>query len=132
MTTEAREQQLQHRRDEWIARVYRLVNDIAQWAEGEGWPTHREQKRIHEKHLGDYQVPALRIRAPGGDVYVRPIALHVVGADGRVDLEAWPTLNRVKLVGRDAGWQIMTDSNVPLREPWGRESFLQLVRDLQA
>ena len=64
----------------------------------------REDKTIREKLLGQYVVPLLRMVVPGGELQLNPIALHVSGGDGRVDLEALPTLSRVKLVdaGRDA------------------------------
>ncbi|HET6247764.1 MAG TPA: hypothetical protein VFE47_08710 [Tepidisphaeraceae bacterium] len=69
----------------------------------------------------------------GGEGFLTPIALHIVGdADGRVDLEAWPSMNRVRFVGKSGGWEIITDSNVPLRQPWNRETFVQPVRDLHA
>jgi hypothetical protein len=58
------------------------------------------------------------------------VGLHIVGGDGRVDIEGYPTLNRVKLIGVPGGWTIMTDSNVPLRVPWNAETFHQLARDL--
>ena len=45
-------------------------------------------------------------------------------------IEAFPTLNRVKLIGRGADWEIYTDSNVPLRQLWGAETFAQLAGDL--
>lgn len=132
MTMQAPDDKGQQRRDEWLHRVGNLIDQVEAWSTAEGWAVLRDDKRIRERLLGEYTAPALRIRAPGGDVFLTPIALHIVGADGRVDLEAWPTLNRVKLVGRDGAWQIMTDSNVPLREPWGRDTFVSLVRDLQA
>jgi hypothetical protein len=120
------------RRNEWVQRVSALADQVQQWAVAEGWSVERSEKNLHEQLLGEYGVPALHMRAPGGELYLKPIALHIVGADGRVDLEAWPTLNRVKLVGREGTWQIVTDSNVPLREPWSRETFVRLVQDLQS
>lgn len=119
------------RLEDWIARVQALVDQIAQWSAAEGWEVQKEEKQIREEALGDYQVPMLHIRSvPGGEVVLEPIALEVLGGDGRVDLEAYPTLARVKFVGVPGGWRIMTDSNVPLRQPWEPQTFVQLVRDL--
>ena len=132
MTVQATDDRWQERKHEWVRRIAALADDVERWATAEGWPVHREQKQIRERLVGEYQAPVLRIRVPGGDIYLTPVALHVVGADGRVDLEAWPTLNRVKLVGRDGRWEIVTDSNVPLREPWDRDQFVRLVHDLHA
>jgi hypothetical protein len=65
-------------------------------------------------------------------IHVIPVAQHVVGADGRIDIEAFPALNRVKLIGRGEQWVIYTDSNIPLRQPWNAETFVQLAQDLTA
>lgn len=121
-----------HRRDDWIHRVNDLVDEVERWTATEGWTAHRGEAQLRERLLGEYVLPTLQIRTPAGDLFLKPVALHVAGADGRVDLEAWPTLNRVKLVGREGGWQIVTDSNVPLRDTWGAEAFVRLARDLQA
>ena len=120
----------QHRRQEWIARIRGLVTEIAAWSEAEGWQVEQGQKTLREKFLGDYEVPTLLVRLPGGELSVNPIGLRVIGADGRIDLEAYPTLNRVKLAGAAQGWQIITDSNVPIRSPWNRDTFVQLAHDL--
>lgn len=132
MTIHVDDKKREERREEWRKRVNRLIDEVERWAQEEGWPVQRSQKHVREQLLGEYDVPELRMRVPGGDMFLTPIASHVVGADGRVDLEAWPTLNRVKLIGHDGGWQVMTDSNVPLRQAWNRETFRQLVHDLQA
>ena len=68
--------------------------------------------------------------APDGELLLEPVALFVRGARGRVDLEAFPSQSRVKLLLDNGTWQIMTDSNVPLRQPWTEDTFVQLARDL--
>jgi hypothetical protein len=69
-------------------------------------------------------------RVAGGELIVNPIGLNVAGVKGRVDLEATPTLSRVKLIDEADGWRIWTDSNVPLRVEWTHDIFVQLVKDL--
>lgn len=123
---------LKTRRTQWITRVDTLVSQIAKWSAAENWSVDKSEKAMHESLWGDYIVPTLRIRLPGGEVHVNPVGLHVVGADGRVDLETFPTLNRVRLVGHKNQWEIYTDSNVPLRKPWNRKTFSQLALDLVA
>ncbi len=131
----AAEQDLQYRkqrRDQWVERVAHLVDEISDWAQKEGWTVRRDRKEITEPLLGTYEVPVLAIGLPDGELQVQPIGLCIVGAEGRVDLEAFPTLNRVKLVGRGDDWEIITDSNVPLRISWEPKNFIQLARDLVA
>jgi hypothetical protein len=123
-------EQSSRRRDGWIVRVQNLVDEIADWAAAQGWEVERGKKILGEKLLGSYEVQTLRVRLKEGELAIDPIALNVSGGDGRVDLEAFPTLSRVKFMGRPNGWEIVTDSNVPLRVPWNAESFVQLAHDL--
>src|SRR5437016_2029077 len=81
----------QLRREEWIARVVALADRIKGWCQSQGWPVEEDQKTIDEDLLGQYSVPVLRISAPGGMLHFNPVALHVLGGDGQVDLEAFPT-----------------------------------------
>jgi hypothetical protein len=131
MTTKTPSKKWLLRRDEWVRRINTLADEVAQWAEAEGWPVLRKEKHVKEQRVGEYDAPVLRIRSLEGEVFLTPIALDVMGADGRVDLEAWPTLHRVRLVPEAQSWKIITDSNVPIREPWTRETFVRLVHDLQ-
>jgi hypothetical protein len=116
-------------RQQWIARVRALADQVEQWCRAEGWTVEREDKTVREKTLGEYDVPLLRITAPAGELNLNPVALHVIGGDGRVDLQAFPNLSRVKLVGEAGTWKIMADS-IPLRRPWNAETFVQLAQDL--
>jgi len=118
-------------RQEWVSRVRALADQLEQWCKAEGWAVEREEKTVREDRLGEYAVPLLRIKLPGGELDLNPIGRDVIGGNGRVDLEAFPTLSRVKLVGEaDGRWRIMTDSNVPLRRPWEPATFVQLAHDL--
>src|SRR5438132_1267482 len=90
---------------DWLQRIRALLDGIEAWSVEQNWSTHRAEKTIHEQQFGTYSAPILRVRAPAGEIHVTPIALQVVGAEGRVDLEAWPSLNRVKLVGRGGAWE---------------------------
>src|SRR5207249_12291200 len=91
--------QFQQRRQDWISRVRALADQVAQWSAAQGWQIDREDKTIEEESLGSYRVPMVRVRLPAGELLLNPIALHVIGGDGRVDLEAVPTLARVQLFG---------------------------------
>ncbi len=119
------------RRAEWVRRVTRLTDEIVSWAKAQGWSVNRTKKTLTEDPSGEYAVPALHLRTPAGELYVTPVALDVHGTEGRVDVEAWPSLNRVRLIGRPGGWQVMTDSNVPLPGPWNKKAFVDLVGHLQ-
>ncbi len=130
MTTEKTNAFPDSQRDEWLAHVQHLMDQLEVWSTSIGWSHDRSEKVINEQLLGTYSAPTLRIRTPAGEVRADPIARSIIGADGRVDLEAWPSLNRVKLVRRDGQWTIITDSNVPVRKPWAQDTFVELVNDL--
>jgi len=121
-----------YRRDEWLADVESLICQITDWSKAENWLTERRSKSITERYLGRYDAPELFVRLPTGELLVTPIGLNPLRGSGRVDIEAIPTLNRVRLISLDDGWRIVTDSNVPLRVPWNCETFKQLADDLLA
>jgi hypothetical protein len=128
--TPAMRGQLQRRRQDWIARVSALVDQVTKWSAAESWSVERHPKTITEELLGTYTVPEIVIRLQGGELILTPVALHVAGGNGRVDLEAIPTLARVKLLGADGGWTLYADPNVPLRLRWNQANFTQLAHDL--
>ncbi|MBI4581244.1 MAG: hypothetical protein HY718_16195 [Planctomycetes bacterium] len=118
---------------DWLDSVGRLVEDVKSWAQASRWSIHEDEKEIREAPFGIYRAPWLRIGTPNGEIRVEPVARFTAGpADGRVDLEAWPSLNRVMLLRKDDSWLIMTDSGVPIRQAWNRDTFVQLTKDLLA
>jgi hypothetical protein len=127
MTIQTHDPKWLARKAEWLGWVDELVAEIERWSGEHGWPTHRDNKQISEQVVGTYTVPTLRVRTPNGEIHIKPIALHVVGAEGRVDIEAWPTLNRVKLVRSGLQWVIITDSNVPFPHPWNKDTFIEIA-----
>jgi hypothetical protein len=134
MTTQVSNIGQQQVRDEWVAACERLIAQIEQWCSEIGWSVERTELDLSEQSTGPYKVAALRAQlAERIELQVTPIARHVLGAQGRVDIEAWPSLNRIKLV-RQSGdiWEIWTDSHVRIRDPWSRQTFENVARDLAA
>ncbi len=126
-------EQTQQALEEWLDSVRHLAAEVRDWAQTRSWSVHQDEKDIRESPFGDYRAPWLRIATPNGEIHLDPVARYVAGpAQGRVDLQAWPSLNRVMLLRRDHDWLIMTDSGVPLRQDWNQQTFLQLADDLLA
>lgn len=121
---------LRQRREDWIARVSALADQVSKWAVTENWAVDRREKTITERLLGTYVLPELSIELASGEILFVPVGLHVVGGNGRVNLEAIPTLARVKLIGTEDGWELYADTNVPLRMEWNQQNFVRLARDL--
>lgn len=116
----------------WINEIEGLLSDIESWAKGENWLTARQDKELREEDLGPYVTTELKISSPKGILLVEPVARFVVGAEGRVDLSAWPSLNRVRILRDGTTWKVRTDSGVDWPHPWCRETFLELADGLTA
>lgn len=119
-------------REEWLALVRQLCDDIKSWAEEEHWFVHEDRKTIREEKIGEYEVPVLLIQGGAGRISVEPVGREIVGADGRVDIEAFPTFNRMVLVRLKDKWVLKTDSYVEWPLPWSKEAFVDLARKLAA
>lgn len=128
-------------RENWEHNTGLLADDVEAWAEQEAaeqdWRVTREQKELSEEVVGGaYHVPVITIHAPQGRLVLEPIARGVLGAQGRVDLYAWPSLFRVMLLHKPRGkdkpteWVARTDSGLDWPQPWSRETFLTLAEGL--
>ncbi len=120
-------------REEWTHALQTLETDVTQWSLAEGWRVHPDTKVFTEESTGQYAASDLTIETPEGE----RLTVEVKGrgpsqASGRVQLSAWPTLFRVMLLHKpgEADWVIRTDSGIPLRQPWRRETFVTLAKDL--
>src|SRR5687767_1737532 len=95
--------------EEWLDTLRQLFAQTSDWISAQNWWFEEDTKTIRENELGTYDAPVFRIRTQTSRLVLEPVARYVIGADGRVDLEAWPSLNRIKLIRRKGEWQIMTD-----------------------
>src|SRR5436309_10961496 len=109
------------RRAQWITWMDEISNDVARWSQDARWLVHRKQKTLHEKSIGTYEAPVVEIKTPSGHLIVEPVALEVFGAEARIDLYAWPSLNRVKLIRVNGAWKLRTDSGIDWPKPWSKE-----------
>ena len=120
-------------REEWLQALQDLQNQIEAWVHQEpGWSAEwDEDHKIEEAPLGAYTVTPMNIQAPNGRLVLEPIARNYPGR-GIVELYAWPTLFRVRLLRGDvdADWQVRVDSGFTLHQEWSRENFIQLANDL--
>lgn len=125
-------------RHDWEHTTVLLADDVQTWASQEaaarGWRVEREeQERAEDVVGGAYRVPVVTIHAPQGRLILEPIARGTLGAQGRVDLHAWPSLFRVMLLHRPRGkdrpleWVVRTESGLDWPQLWNRETFLTLA-----
>lgn len=114
----------------WCDVVRALMDDIKSWAEDEKWLVHELDKTLTEDYLGTYTVPELTVKPPSGHLTVEPIARNIIGAAGRVDICAFPSMNRMLLVRIDDKWCVKTDARVPWPKSWGKDTFIELATAL--
>ena len=120
-------------RDEWTQVLTSLQRELSEWAEAEGWQVWASERSITEAATGPYLAPELVLETPeGGRLLVEVKGRGPIEASGRVQISAWPTLFRVILLHkpRREGWVIRTDSGIPIHQPWNRETFIILAKDL--
>lgn len=115
---------------DWRKLVEHTLKNVSQWAGAEQWVVVKHEKEISEQATGCYVVPVLTIELPSGRLHVEPIARYVAGADGRIDLLAYPVLNRVSLLRRSGKWVVRTDSGVDYPAEWNRSTFVKIAKEL--
>ena len=117
-------------REDWCKQLEALFDQIATWAQEERWLINRDEKMLSEDGLGEYMAPDLVIRLPEGRITVDVIGRNVVGAQGRVDISAFPSLHRMILVRMGGKWKIKTDSMIEWPRPWGKKAFVEVAKVL--
>jgi len=115
----------------WVALVDKLMSNIERWAKEKDWLVARlEAKTLTETVLGTYCVSDLRIRTNSGVLDVEVVARNIVGAEGRVDLVSFPTMDRFLLIRRGGRWGVKTDSGFDWPKQWGKRTFIELAQQL--
>lgn len=133
---EKRDQRSTHIRQAWVQDVTALADQVSAWASGQGWPVTPAALEVREDTtIGAYIVPKLEIQTPEGQIVLEPVARGVLGADGRVDLYAWPSYFRVMLLRRThrnapATWTIRTESGLDWPKPWDEQTFIGIAGGL--
>lgn len=108
-----------------------LASTVEDWSRARKWEVEWSSAEVDEELLGTYKISVLTIETEKGRLLLEPIARMVVGAEGRVDLYAWPTLFRVMLLyTADRTWTVRTDSGIDWPQPWGMETFYALAAAL--
>lgn len=83
---------VERRVDDWLLRLDQLFDCIQSWATANGWTIAIGRMPMHEELMIKFDIPArsqptLTLTSPAGAVvFVKPKALWVMGANGRVDL----------------------------------------------
>jgi hypothetical protein len=119
-------------RDEWLAAVEQLVQDVEAWACKREWAVRRDVKTITEDRLGSYTVPRTLIHTPAGRLLLDPVARYVQGAQGLVDLYVLPSYDAVMIARNGNSWQLHTGGGNGTNRPWSEQAFEEIAGQLLA
>jgi hypothetical protein len=142
------EEHFSEKRDEWVADVSKLMNDVAAWLgpaiEKKLVRVERGEVDIDEQDTGPYRVAALTIHLGERKVEVKPRGMRVVGvvpagggkrivgARGRVDLVSGPARATI-LRKADRTWQVAAVDGWPSEKeavPLTQETFTDALSEL--
>ena len=116
----------------WTEAVRTLMGQAEEWAKKQGWRAVAQPIQLTEEGLGSYEVPLLTIETPSGKIVLEPVAMRASPGEGRVDVYAWPSLNRLMLVRNHETWELLTEAGVRWPQPWEPATLSYLASNLNA
>lgn len=112
-------------RQEWIATLNSFFSEIELWLKEEIEEgliqVEHYSVSLNEEHIGNYQAPALKIKALDEVIHLKPVGRLIIGARGRVDMESLKGRETLLFLSPDEGW-------VHLQEQ-GRKIYARLTKD---
>lgn len=123
--SEARVEDPEAVKGEWLDRLEALVRDVKGWAEAAGWRTRRITKAISERPLGTYRVPVLLMEKDTVEVVLNPVARWVSGADGAVELYLSPAYDDIATLYFEGGRWVVYYGERP--DPFAAEGVVEIT-----
>jgi hypothetical protein len=115
---------------EWRRQLRELFDAISNWAIAMKPPLLVENREVlvSERRSGPYEAPALTLRRGNDEIRVEPIAIWIVGAEGRVDFHG-PLGSSI--VVREAGrWHVVSHDYRRRQVPLDFQEFARIVEEL--
>jgi hypothetical protein len=114
---------------EWRKQLQQLFDNIRQWCQTlpGGAYVQEEPLVMREERSGEYEASRLIITSNGQTMRVEPVALWIVGADGRVDLRGIGGPFTLLFSQQDGGWFYLAETLPIATYPLTQELFLQLA-----
>jgi hypothetical protein len=113
----------------WREQLRLLFENLRLWCQAlpRGADVQEELITIREERSGEYEVSRLVIRSDGQVMWVEPVALWIVGADGRVDLEGVGGPFTLLYSQQDGAWVFLRETPPLATFPLTQQLFLQLA-----
>lgn len=119
-------------RRQWQKLVRGLARDVRAWSEARGWRVEDKPHTVTEEGLGSYEVPMLVIQLTDQPLFLEPVGRSVMGAQGRVDLYSYPSMDRVMLLHDGKSWIVRPELGPTWPLPWNQDTFIDLAERLAA
>ena len=124
-------------RDEWIAAVSALADQVEGWCRSRDWPVKRNWKPVKWDPLGPYEAERLLFHT--GDrqyLLVTRGRMAENSAEGSVDLGILPEYDTILLAWREGSWHARFPDSPPkgspvLWVPWDESRFMQILEELE-
>jgi hypothetical protein len=126
-------------REEWIAEVTRLFDQVRSWVHEWVQKGYLEVRRssitLSEEHFGEYDIPRLELIAGPERIVLEPVGRHILGALGRIDLYlgGFRSDGRMVLWLEDAEgarrWEVWKDRYGGPRMPFNRETLERIMAE---
>jgi hypothetical protein len=113
----------------WREHLKLLFDNIRQWCPAlpDGAYVQEEPILMREERSGEYEAARLLITSNGHMMRVEPVALWIVGADGRVDLQGIGGPFTLLYSQNDGGWFYLRETPPLKTYPLTQELFLELA-----
>jgi len=95
---------------EWKRKVNSLFEVLQDWIRTyarKKWIINEEAIEVNERASGQYHISALKLQNGTQEIWVKPIAIWIVGAHGRVDVIG--DISRFSLVLKSDEWHVVND-----------------------
>ena len=94
-------------RDEWLKRLFHLIQTVQTWAHALGWSTRQIEVTLTDSQIGKYKAPALLLQEDAIRILLEPIGRSAPGAEGVVDLYLMPAYDDIaSLYLYDNDWHV--------------------------
>jgi hypothetical protein len=118
-------------RQEWLGEINQVLHHAEEWCARRRWPSRRDEKQIAEDFLGTYTAPRLLIAKDASRLILEPVARFVAGADGLIELAAWPAYDSARITRTNGVWYVHPVAG-GRRRRWSEEAFVQAAAELES